>query len=67
VGGLDSPNRIFSQLTKLVTLFISDCGPQVLNLNQPLAHEDLGHFGDACYPGVANELRIKSEQPIRFF
>src|SRR2546426_10145431 len=40
---------------------------KILNLNQSLADEDhLGDFGDAGDPGVANQLRIQSQQSIRF-
>src|SRR5437016_5360289 len=40
---------------------------KILNLNQSLADEDdLCDFGDAGHPGVANQLRIQSQQSIRF-
>src|SRR5438876_4072773 len=40
---------------------------KILNLNQSLADEDhLCDFGDAGDPGVANQLRIQSQQSIRF-
>src|SRR5437899_2028995 len=39
---------------------------KILNLNQSLADEDdLCDFGDAGHPGVANQLRIQSQQSIR--
>src|SRR5713101_5400856 len=38
---------------------------KILNLNQSLADEDdLCDFGDAGDPGVANQLRIQSQQSI---
>src|SRR5437870_13721314 len=40
---------------------------EILNLNQSLADEDdLCDFGDAGDPGVANQLRIQSQQSVRF-
>src|SRR2546427_2621920 len=40
---------------------------KILNLDQSLADEDhLCDFGDAGDPGVANQLRIQSQQSIRF-
>src|SRR5207253_11423217 len=58
---LDLPDGDLNQLTELAPLLIRDRGVQVLNLDQPLAHENhLCDFGDTGYPGIANELRIKS-------
>src|SRR5207244_5051420 len=52
---------------ELLTLLIGDCGTKILKLNQSLADEDdLCDFGDAGHPGVANQLRIQSQQSIRF-
>ena len=66
MGGFDSPNRVFDDLAKLVAFLSSNCGAQVLNFHQALANEDnLGHFRDAGDPGVANELGVKNEEPIR--
>jgi hypothetical protein len=60
LGCLNPTNRILHQLAKLLTLFVGDRGPEILDLNQSLADEhhlsDLRHAGD---PGVANELWIK--------
>src|SRR5437868_11598863 len=54
-------------MAELLPLFVADSSPKVLNLNQPLAHKDyLRHLGDACNPGIANQLRIKRQQPLRF-
>src|SRR5437660_7588717 len=40
---------------------------KILNLNQSLADEDdLCDLGDAGHPGVANQLRIQSQQSILF-
>src|SRR5207253_11231772 len=40
---------------------------KILNLNQSLADEDdLCDFGNGGHPGVANQLRIQSQQSIRF-
>src|SRR2546421_10358885 len=55
-------------MTELLTLFVADDSSKVLNLTQPLAHKHyLRDFGDAGNPGIANQLRIKRQQPLRFF
>ena len=68
MGGLNSLDRILRQLAEFTTLFIGNCGAQVLNLNQSLAYEDdLGDLRNSGHPGITNELWIQREQPIRFF
>jgi hypothetical protein len=60
LGGLNSSDCVFRQVSKLLALFVAYRGAQVLNLDQSLADEhDLGDFGNAGHPGVANELRIQ--------
>jgi hypothetical protein len=62
LAALDSLDRVLDQATKLPALFVGDGGSQVLDLDQSLAHEDdLGDLGDARDPGVADQLRIKSQ------
>jgi hypothetical protein len=62
LGCFNPTNRILHQLAKLLTLFVCDRGPEILDLNQSLADEDhlsdLRHAGD---PGVANELWIEHQ------
>src|SRR5438128_3624982 len=56
---LDLPDGLFDELPELAALLIRDRGVQVLNFDQPLAHENhLGDFGDSGDPRIANELRI---------
>src|SRR5438445_8771564 len=58
---LDLPDGGFDQLPELAPLLIRDRGVQVLNLDQPLAHENnLGDFGDAGHPGIASQLWVQS-------
>jgi hypothetical protein len=65
---LDSPDRVLYQATEFLALLVGDGGLQVLNLYQMLADEDdLGDFGDARHPGVANQLGIQREQSVRLF
>src|SRR2546423_2349398 len=55
-------------MTEFLPLFVADNSLEVLNLNQPLAHKHyLRYFGDACHPGIANQLRIERQQPFWFF
>jgi hypothetical protein len=66
VARLDSSNRVFCQLAELAALFIGDCGAQILDLNQSLADEDdLSDLRDSRHPGIAQELRIESQQTVR--
>jgi len=59
LSSLDLPDGRFDQLTEFAALLICDSGTQVLNLDQPLAHEHhLGDFGDTGDPGIANQLRV---------
>src|SRR5438876_40502 len=61
LGRLDLLDGGFDQLSELAPLLVVDGGVQVLNLDQPLAHENyLGDFTDSGYPGIANQLRIES-------
>src|SRR5882724_10345210 len=55
-------------MPELFALFVADDRPEILNLDQPLADKyHLGHVGDAGDPGVADQLRIESQQPGWFF
>src|SRR6266513_504864 len=55
-------------MTELLTLFVADNSLEVLNLNQSLADKhNLGHIRDASDPGIANQLWIQRQQPLRFF
>src|SRR5437667_9827141 len=48
---LNLPDGRFDQLTEFAALLIADRGVQVLNLDQPLAHENhLSDFGDSGDP-----------------
>jgi hypothetical protein len=66
--GLDSPDRVFDQAAIILSLFVGDGSPQILDFDQWLAHEDdLGDLGDAGDPGVADQLRIESQKSHGFF
>src|SRR6267143_2739256 len=53
-------------MTEFLTLFLADDRMEVLNLNQPLAYKHyLGHLGNPGNPGIANQLRIERQQPLR--
>ena len=66
--GLNSPDRVVNQPSEFLPLLFRDRGVQVLNLDQALANEyDLGDFGDARHPGIADQLGIQREQPVRLF
>jgi hypothetical protein len=59
---LDSLNGIPDKGAEFLTLFIRNGGAQVLNFDQTFPHKDhLGHVRDARQPGVAQELRAKSQ------
>src|SRR5207237_9657453 len=61
LGRLDLLDGGFDQLPELAPLFIVDGGAQVLDFDQPLAHENyLGDFGDAGHPGIASQLWVQS-------
>ena len=63
---LDPLDGICDQGSEFLPLFVRDRGPQVLDLNQPLADKDhLGDLGNAGDPGVANQLGIESQKPLR--
>lgn len=62
LGRLNSPNRVFHQLAELPPLLVAYRRAQVLNFDQPLAHEyDLGDFSNAGHPGIANQLGIQRQ------
>jgi len=66
-GRLDPPDRVFDQMTEFLALLVGDRGVEVLNFNQPLADEyDLGNLGNACHPGIANQLWVEGQQSLRF-
>src|SRR5437867_7025726 len=55
-------------MAEFLTLFVADNGSEVLNLNQPLSNKhNLGYIRDAGNPGIADQLRIKRQQPLWFF
>ena len=57
---LDPPDRVFDQSCELLPLCVGNCGPEVLNFDQPFADEDhLGYFVDTRHPGIADQLRVK--------
>jgi hypothetical protein len=59
--GFDSPDCVLDQQAELLALLFADCGAQILDLNQPFADEhNLCDLGNACHPGVTNQLRIES-------
>ena len=63
---LNATDRAFHQMPEFLPLLVGDGGSQVLNLHQPFADEyDLGDFGNARHPRVANQLRIQCQQPLR--
>ncbi len=65
--GLDPSDRVIDQGCELLPLFVRNRGPEVLNLDQTLAHENnLGHFVDRGHPRIADELRIKCGNAGRF-
>jgi hypothetical protein len=65
---LDSPDRILGEITELLTLRVGNRGPQILDFHQPFANEyHLSNFRDTGDPGIANQLGIKSQQPLGFF
>ena len=58
----------FNQAAVLPALLIGNRGPEILNLRLVLSNEhNHGDFGDSADPGVADELRIKREQPLGLF
>ena len=68
MSGFDLSDRVLDQLPEFVPLFVRDCGFKILDLDQTLSNEDdLGNFGDARQPGVADELRIEGEQSVGLF
>jgi hypothetical protein len=57
---LDLADSLMDQLAELVPLLVSYCCAQVLDLDQPLAHEhDLRDFGNSSDPGITNQLWIE--------
>src|ERR1039458_3951064 len=63
---LDSLDRVPYQTTELLALLVGNGCSQVLNLHQPFANEyDLSELGNPSHPGVADELWIQREQPLR--
>jgi hypothetical protein len=68
LGGLNPSNRVLDQLAELKTLFVGDRGTEILDLNQALSDEDdLGDFSDPAHPGIANQLWIQCQHPLRLF
>lgn len=66
--GLDLSDCVIDQGCELLPLFLRNGGPEVLNFNQPLAHENnFGDFVDAGHPRIADQLRIQCGNAGRFF
>src|SRR5579859_6734657 len=62
LSGFDPPDGVFDKMAELLALVFGDSGFEVLNFREPLADEyDLRDLGDACHPGVADELGIESQ------
>jgi len=56
---LDPSDRVFNQNFELIALCVGDGGPQVLDFNGALAHEDdLRDVIDSSHPRITNQLRI---------
>src|ERR1700693_1024182 len=54
-------------MAELFPLLVVDDRPEVLNLDQPLADKHhLRYIGDTRDPGIADQLRIESQQPCWF-
>src|ERR1700693_3450099 len=54
-------------MTELFALLVADDRFEVLNLDQSLANKHhLGYVGDIRDPGIADQLRIESQQPRWF-
>src|ERR1700722_13804947 len=53
-------------MAELFPLLVADNSSEILNLDQPLADKyHLGYVGDTCEPGIADQLRVESQQPCR--
>src|SRR5208282_4379687 len=66
--GLDPSDRVIDQSCELLPLRVRNRRPEVLNFDQPLAHENnLGNFIDPCHPGIADELWIQCGNARRLF
>jgi len=58
--GLNPSDGVIDQGCELLPLLVRNGGPEILNFDQPLAHENnLGNFVDARHPGIADELWIQ--------
>ena len=56
------------QLAELTPLLVADRGLEILDLGNTLADEGHNRYiGDSADPGVADELRIKGQEPFRLF
>ena len=67
-SGLDPSHGVIDQGCVLLPLFLRNGGPEVLNFDQPLAHENnLGDIIDAGHPRIADQLRIESGNAGRLF
>ena len=65
--GLDLLNGFVNQSAELPTLLITDCGAQVLDLDQSFPHEHhLRNFRDSGDPGVTEQLSVKTEKALGF-
>jgi len=58
---LDALHGIGNQTRKFSPSFLCDPGFQILDFDESLANEDdFSNFGNACDPGITNQLWIKS-------
>src|ERR1035441_3388388 len=65
---LDTPDGVIDQGCELLALLVGNGGPQVLNFDETLAHENnLGDFVDPSHPRIADKLRIECRNAGRFF
>ena len=56
------------ELAELPPLLVGDCDLQVLNLRETFADEGHdGHVGNPADPGIAEQLRVESDQALVFF
>ena len=63
-GGLDSADRAFHQMSKLLALFVGDGSAKVLDLDESPADKDyLSDIGDTRYPGVATSCGSRDSSP----
>jgi len=61
----DSLHGVIDEGGEFLSLRLSDCGAQVLNLDQALAYEDdLRYVFDSAHPGITDQLRIEGRDAL---